>query len=163
MMKKWMVVGLLVYASLHVKAQYGSLDAILTKLEERRGVNQALKDVDINEKKFILVKDFEDHTERNFVVFKGNAATYVEVFDDKKNGETTSNVFSGDMVRSKKNVISLRCDKLEGEKIAIPVTKTFLLTGQDNIIYLIDTNTSERWIDEKSFGKTSKELRRKNK
>ncbi len=152
-MKKLFLMLMLAATSYGLKAQYGTLNAILDRLEERRGINQNLKDVNIDDKKFLLIKNFEDHTERNFVVIKGNKATYVEVFDDKQTGETTSNVFSGDVVRSNKNVISIRCDLLEGKKIPIPVTKTFLLAKQKKIIYLVDVNNKERWIDELSFGK----------
>jgi hypothetical protein len=35
----------------------------------------------------------------------------------------------------------------------MPVTKTLLLTQQDNILYLIDVNTKDRWIDEASYQK----------
>ncbi|MGC4128407.1 MAG: hypothetical protein QM564_02355 [Bergeyella sp.] len=153
-MKKIFFALMLVFvASVGANAQYAVLNSILERLEERKGIKQDLENVSIDDKKFILVKDFEDHTERNFVVIKGDKATYVEVFDDKASGESTSNVFSGDVVRSRKNVISLRCDMLEGKKVPIPVTKTFLLMRLNKIIYLVDTNTGERWIDEKSFGK----------
>ncbi|WP_309762551.1 hypothetical protein [Chryseobacterium sp. SORGH_AS_1175] len=56
----------------------------------------------------------------------------------------------GDIVR-KNNIVSLRADKLENKKIPMPVTKTLLLTKQDNILYLIDVNTRDRWIDEASY------------
>ena len=134
-----------------LKAQYGTLDAILTRLEERKGINQNLQNVNIDDIKFVLIKDFEDHTERNFVIFKGKEVTYVELFDDKATGETTSNIFTGDFVRSRKNVISIRCNLLEGKKIPIPVTKAFLLTKQRKILYLLDMNSKDRWIDESSF------------
>lgn len=137
-----------------VKAQYGSLNDILTRLEERKGVNQHLESVNIDNKKFVFIKDEADHTERDFIVIKGNKATYVEVFDDKATGESSSNVFSGDIIRNRKNIISLRADMLENKKVPIPVTKTLLLTSQDNILYLIDINTKDRWIDESSFSKT---------
>ncbi len=136
-----------------IKAQYGSLNDILTKLEERQGVNQQLESVNIDNKKFVFMKDEADHTERDFIVIKGDKATYVEVFDDKKTGESNSNVFSGDIVRNNRNIISLRADMLENKKVPIPVTKTLLLTRQDNILYLIDINTKDRWIDEASFSK----------
>lgn len=134
-------------------AQYSTLDAILTKLEERKGINKNLSNLNIDDKKFILIKDFNDHTERNFIVIKENKATYVEIFDDKSNSKSTSNVFTGDIVRSNKNIISLRADKLENNKIPVPITKTFLLTKLDDIIYLIDVNSKDRWIDEASFSK----------
>ena len=140
-------------SSLALKAQYGTLNAILDRLEEKRGVNKDLKDVNIDDIKFVLIKDFDDHTERNFVIIKGNKATYVEMFDDKQTGETSSNVFSGDVVRSKHNIISLRADKLEGKQIALAITKTFLMTKQKKVLYLIDVNTKERWIEESAFNK----------
>ena len=146
-------IALLLFTFCGMKAQYGTLNSILDLLEERKGINQNLKEVSIDDKKFVLVKDFEDHTERNFIVIKGNNATYIEVFDDKQTGESTSNVFSGDVVRSNRNIISVRCNLLEGKKIPVPVTKTFLLTKQKNILYLLDANSKERWIDENSFGK----------
>jgi hypothetical protein len=155
-MKKFLIGMLFFGATFGLKAQYGSLNDILTRLEERKGINQHLESVNIDNKKFVFIKDEADHTERDFIVIKGNKATYVEVFDDKKTGETSSNVFSGDIVRNRKNIVSLRADMLENKKVPIPVTKTLLLTRQDNILYLIDVNTKARWIDEESFSKKQK-------
>lgn len=135
------------------KAQYGTMNEILTQLEERKGIIQNLGNVSIDNKKFVFIKDAADHTERDFIVIKGNKVTYVEVFDDKATGESSSNVFSGDIVRSKKNIISLRADMLENQKVPIPVTKTLLLTKQKDILYLIDINSKDRWIDEESYSK----------
>lgn len=153
-MRKFLI-GILFFGTLGVKAQYGSLNAILDRLEARKGINQNLEKVNIDNKKFVFIKDEADHTERDFIVIKGNSATYVEVFDDKATGESSSNVFTGDIIR-KKNIISLRADVLEGKKIPMPVTKTLLLTQQDNILYLIDVNTRDRWIDEASYSKKAK-------
>ncbi|AZB35539.1 MULTISPECIES: hypothetical protein [Chryseobacterium] len=150
-----LLIGILFFGTLGVKAQYGSLNAILDRLEARKGINQNLEKVNIDNKKFVFIKDEADHTERDFIVIKGNSATYVEVFDDKATGESSSNVFTGDIIR-KKNIISLRADVLEGKKIPMPVTKTLLLTQQDNILYLIDVNTRDRWIDEASYSKKAK-------
>lgn len=149
-MKKIFIGMVFLGATLGIKAQYGSINTILTRLEERKGINQHLESVSIDNKKFVFIKDAEDHTERDFIIIKGKLATYVEVFDDKATGETSSNVFTGDVIR-KKNIISLRADMLENKKVPIPVTKTLLLTKQDNILYLIDVNTKDRWIDEASF------------
>lgn len=151
-MKK-IFIGILFFGTLGLKAQYGTIDEILNRLEERKGINQHLENVNIDNKKFVFIKDFEDHTERDFIVIKGKNVTYVEVFDDKATGESSSNVFSGDIVRSKKNIISLRADVLENKKVPIPVTKTLLLTKQKDILYLIDVNTKDRWIDEESYNK----------
>lgn len=153
-MRKFLI-GVLFFGTLGLKAQYGTLNAILTRLEERKGINQNLEQVNIDNKKFVFIKDEADHTERDFIIIKGNNATYVEVFDDKATGESSSNVFTGDIIR-KKNIISLRADMLENKKVPLPVTKTLLLTQQDNILYLIDVNTKDRWIDEQSYSKKAK-------
>ncbi|KQT25954.1 hypothetical protein ASG22_04475 [Chryseobacterium sp. Leaf405] len=155
-MKKFLIGILVLGATFSLKAQYGSLNDILTRLEERKGINQNLESVNIDNKKFVFIKDEADHTERDFIVIKGNKATYVEVFDDKATGQTSSNVFSGDIMRNKNNIVSLRADMLENKKVPIPVTKTLLLTRQDNILYLIDINTKARWIDEESISKKQK-------
>jgi hypothetical protein len=153
-MRKFLI-GTLFLGTLGLKAQYGSLNEILNRLEQRKGINQHLENVNIDNKKFVFIKDEADHTERDFIIIKGNNATYVEVFDDKATGESSSNVFTGDIIR-KKNIISLRADMLENKKIPMPVTKTLLLTQQDNILYLIDVNTRDRWIDEASYSKKAK-------
>lgn len=148
-------IGIFLLGTLALKAQYGTLNEILNRLEQRKGINQHLENVNIDNKKFVFIKDEADHTERDFIIIKGNNATYVEVFDDKATGESSSNVFTGDIIR-KKNIISLRADMLENKKIPMPVTKTLLLTQQDNILYLIDVNTRDRWIDEASYSKKAK-------
>lgn len=150
-MKK-LFIGILFLGALGLKAQYGSMNEILTILEEKKGINQHLENESIDNKKFVFIKDAEDHTERDFIIIKGKNATYVEVFDDKATGETSSNVFTGDIIR-KKNIISLRANMLENKKVPIPVTKTLLLTKQKDILYLIDVNTKDRWIDEASYSK----------
>ncbi|MDH5035757.1 MULTISPECIES: hypothetical protein [Chryseobacterium] len=150
-----LLIGIFLLGTLGLKAQYGTLNEILNRLEQRKGINQHLENVNIDNKKFVFIKDEADHTERDFIIIKGNNATYVEVFDDKATGESSSNVFTGDIIR-KKNIISLRADMLENKKIPMPVTKTLLLTQQDNILYLIDVNTRDRWIDEASYSKKTK-------
>lgn len=150
-----LLIGIFLLGTLGLKAQYGTLNEILNRLEQRKGINQHLENVNIDNKKFVFIKDEADHTERDFIIIKGNNATYVEVFDDKATGESSSNVFTGDIIR-KKNIISLRADMLENKKIPMPVTKTLLLTQQDNILYLIDVNTRDRWIDEASYSQKAK-------
>ncbi|MFP3593577.1 hypothetical protein [Chryseobacterium sp. SIMBA_038] len=150
-MKK-LFIGILFLGALGLKAQYGSMNEILTILEEKKGINQHLENESVDNKKFVLIKDAEDHTERDFIIIKGKNATYVEVFDDKATGESSSNVFTGDIIR-KKNIISLRANMLENKRVPIPVTKTLLLTKQKEILYLIDVNTKDRWIDEASYSK----------
>lgn len=144
---------LLTGLSFTIQAQYASMNAILDELEARKGINQNMKDVNLDNAKFVLIKDFEDHTERSFIVLNGSQATYVEMFDDKQNGKTSSNVFTGDVVRTQDNIISVRADKLEGEKIALPIVKNLMLAKQKKTLYLIDVNTKDRWIEESALNK----------
>lgn len=152
-MKKLFFALIFIFSAAGLQAQYMSVNAVLDRLEENLGINKNVINVNIDDRKFILIKDFEDHTERNYIIIKGNLATYVEVFDDKSTGQASSNVFSGDIIRSKKQIISFRADRLEGKRIAIPLTKTFLLTQQKKTLYLIDINTKERWIEESAINK----------
>ncbi|MBO4233967.1 hypothetical protein FO675_06580 [Riemerella anatipestifer] len=151
-MKKIIALGFIV-ASLGIKAQnFGTLNAILDRLEERRGFNQDLSGVSLDGKKFVSIKDFEDRTEREFIVFTNDKVNYIELLDAKPDNKTTSKVYDGDFIR-KKNIVSIRADKLEGQKIPIAVTKTLMLNREKEILYLIDINTKQRWIDEQSITK----------
>lgn len=153
-MKKVILTVLFLLTANFINAQYIDVNERLNRLEEKRGMTKAdMKDVDINNRKFILVKEFDDHTERMFISVNGDQATYAEVFDDKSTGESSSNVFSGDALRTSTNMLSFRFDHLEGKKVALPVVKNLMLAKQRNVIYLIDVNTKERWIDEAFFGK----------
>lgn len=143
---------LLTITGISLNAQYGAINERLQRLEEKSG-SQNLKDIDISNKKFVLIKDYEDHTERMFITINGNQATFVEVFDDKSNNTTTSNIFTGDVIKTQNNVLSFRFDKLEGKKVALPVAKTLLLNKQKKVIYLVDVNTKERWIDDAVINK----------
>lgn len=153
-MKKILIIGSLLMMSIGLKAQsYTTLDLILDKLEARQKTLTDASSFDLINKKFVCILNFDDHDERLIVEFTGeNTMTLIEVFDDKSNNQTYSNIFTGDFIR-KKNIVSVRADKLEGRKIGMPLTYTFFLMKANNIWYLKDTNTSSRWIENKSLGK----------
>lgn len=130
-----------------INAQFIGIDARLKRLEEKKTISKNLKNLDLNNKKFTLSKDFDDHTERMYITINENQATYVEVFYDKDTQETSSNVFTGDMKKAE-NVLSFRFDKLEGEKVGLPVAKNFIINTEKKKIYLLDVNTKERWIED---------------
>ncbi len=132
-------------------AQLNVVNYSLDQLEQNKRVNSNLENESLDDKKFVLIKDFEDHTERHFIIIKGNNATFIEIFDDKTTGKSHSNVFSGDVLQTRHNMISLRFDTLEREKLSVPVVKSLLLKKQQTHIYLTDMNTQERWIDENSM------------
>ena len=83
-MRKPLAFLFILLASLSAQAQSSRLDELLSILEAKKGLRIAKTDVDISDKKFILIKDFDEYTERNFIILKGNLVTMVEVFDDKK-------------------------------------------------------------------------------
>ena len=132
-------------------AQLNVVNYSLDQLEQNKRVNSNLENESLDNKKFVLIKDFEDHTERHFIIIKGNNATFIEIFDDKTTGKSHSNVFSGDVLRTRHNMISLRFDTLEREKLSVPVVKSMLLKKHQTHLYLTDINTQERWIDENSL------------
>lgn len=131
-----------------VQAQFATMNKILDRTAERRHANKDLSRITLDGKKFLLIRDFPDHTERNFISVNGDQLTFVEVFDDKQTGQSSSNVFSGDVVRTRHNMISLRADKLEGERIGLPLTKTLQLVVRDKTLYLKDIHTGDYWTEE---------------
>ena len=150
MKKIWLATALFGFTA--INAQYAKINNLLEQIENKKGQNVVNENFD--GRKFILIKDYEDHTERDFITLNGSQATYVEVFDDKQTGQVSSNVFTGDMVKTGDTALSFRFDKLEGEKINLPLVKNFILNKQKKIFYLVDINTKDRWIDENSlFGK----------
>lgn len=136
-----------VFFAVSVQAQFATMNKILDRTAERRHANKDLSRITLDGKKFVLIRDFPDHTERNFISVNGDQLTFVEVFDDKQTGQSSSNVFSGDVVRTRHNMISLRADKLEGERIGLPLTKTLQLVVRDKTLYLKDIHTGDYWTE----------------
>lgn len=148
-----LTVAITLLFAVSVQAQFGTMNKILDRTAERRQANKDLSKITLDGKKFVLIKDFADHTERNFISISGNQLTFVEVFDDKQTGESSSNVFSGDVVRTRHNMISLRADKLEGQKIGLPLTKTLQLVVRDKALFLKDIHTGDHWTEDPASNK----------
>lgn len=154
LMKKLFLLCSLIFATAYINAQnYSTLNDIIEKIEKRTKQQQNAVDYDIHNKKFVLVKSFEDHDERHIVEFNNdNSVTLIELFDDKETGQTASNIFTGDFVR-KNNVVSIRADKLEGKKIGLPLTYTLYLMNAKKVWYLKDLTNESRWIENSKLGK----------
>lgn len=135
-------------------AQYSEINARLAEIEARKGSGQPVTAEELSGKRFLMIKDFEDHTERQFITMQNAAATFVEVFDDKAAAKTSSNVFTGDVQYTPEGMLSFRFDKLEGRKINLPVAKSLRVYRQRRTLYLLDVNTRERWIDEAAVIRT---------
>ncbi len=129
-----------------IQAQFAKANYRLAQLKKQNPGFKSLKNVDLEAQKFVLIKDFEDHTERQIISVVGSDATYVEVFDDKEKKTSSSNVFSGDVVQSDSGVLSFRFDELEGTKLPLPIAKNFVAMEKDNTLILVDVNTRDRWM-----------------
>ena len=129
------------------KAQsYTSINDLLDRVEREEKINNNTELYSIAGKKFVLIKDTPDKTQRYIVELKEDTSTLIEIEDDKNTGESVSKIYSGDVLR-KRDIVSMRADKLEGKKIGMPVVYTFVLNFRKNIWYLTDANTGERWIE----------------
>lgn len=136
---------------------YIQLNKLLHKLEQESKINHNTElYYDLEGKKFLYLKDFPEKTQRWILEIKEGKSILVELEDDKKANETTSKIYTGDVVR-KKHIVSVRVDKLESEKINIPITYLYHITYQRGIWYLIDANTGDRWIDVESMKKNKLE------
>ncbi|MDO4225616.1 MAG: hypothetical protein Q4C75_06970 [Bergeyella zoohelcum] len=78
-MKKLILAIAFLYISINANAQYALIDARLSLLEERKEMHKELKNVSVDGKRFILIKDFEDRTERLYLSINANNATFAEV------------------------------------------------------------------------------------
>ncbi len=136
-----------VWAVTTLSAQYQQIDYKLAELEEKKGIQENLKKLNLEDKTFVLIKEFDDHTERQFIKIQGEKSTFIEVFDDKTTGESSSNVFSGDFIKTEGGYLSFRFNELESQPLPLPLVKSLLATRHKKILYLKDINTGERWIE----------------
>ncbi|MDO4762806.1 MAG: hypothetical protein Q4A00_00265 [Flavobacteriaceae bacterium] len=136
---------------------YLELNKVLHRLEQENKINHETElHYDLEGKKFLFLKDFPEKTERKILETKEGKSMLIELEDHKNSQQTTSKIYTGDLIR-KKHVVSIRLDLLEGNKLNIPIAYLYHLTYQKGIWYLIDANTGERWIDIEGLQK-SKEL-----
>ncbi len=126
---------------------FGAINEILEKIEKKHKKMTDASDYSINNKKFVLIEEFSDHSERHILEFgTDNKVTLIELIDDKATGQTYSNIFSGDFIR-KRNAISVRANYLEGKQIASPIIYSLYLMNANSMWYLKDINNSKRWIE----------------
>ncbi|MFC4688609.1 MAG: hypothetical protein BGO86_12290 [Chryseobacterium sp. 36-9] len=146
-MKKLFLLFSLISSVYFYSQNFSAVNDILEKIENKHKKMKDASGYTISNKKFVLVEDFEDHSERHILQFNAdNSLTLIELIDDKATGQSYSNIFSGDFIR-KKNAISVRANYLEGKQIAIPIIYSLYLMNANDIWYLKDINTSKRWIE----------------
>lgn len=146
-MKKLFLLFSLISSVYFYSQNFSAVNDILEKIENKHKKMKDASGYTISNKKFVLVEDFEDHSERHILQFNAdNSLTLIELIDDKATGQSYSNIFSGDFIR-KKNAISVRANYQEGKQIAIPIIYSLYLMNANDIWYLKDINTSKRWIE----------------
>ncbi|SEF66258.1 hypothetical protein SAMN05421847_0571 [Halpernia humi] len=147
-MKKILAFAFLIFSVGAVNAQnFGLINKILDKLENNNKSQKDYDDYKLEGKKFFVLVDAPDHSERHIIEFlPDNKVQVIELIDDKKTGDSFSNIFNGDIMR-KHNSISVRADILEGVKIPVPKVYNLLLNFYRGYWYLIDVNTGEKWLE----------------
>lgn len=80
-------------------------------------------------------------------MLSGETATLAQVTETKGSAELVSQVYQGDFIKTRKNVLSLRFSVLDGKTMPLPLTKTLMVSQQDDMLYLFDPISKERWLD----------------
>lgn len=157
-MKKILLLLSLFSFSIIFSQNHEAINDILDILEAKSKKPTNSSKYEVKGKKFVLMQDFDDHEERHILELSkdSDALTLIELIDDKDSKISSSNVFTGDYIR-KKNIVSVRADHLENQKLPIPLTYTFYITYNGNIWYLKDINTGQRWLETKEIIKTKKD------
>lgn len=155
-MKKIVFLTALLSSVFFYSQNYSAINDILEKIERKHKKARDVSDYNISHKKFVLMEDYEDHSERHILEFGAdNKIILIEVIDDKATGQSYSNIFSGDYIR-KKNAISIRANYLEGKQIATPIIHSLYLMNANQVWYLKDINNSKRWIENNNLIKKKK-------
>lgn len=148
--------------SLGAKAQYGTLLKTLERLEKRRGLVQSPIDIQWDGRKFIHIQiSPEGIVEKKILSFDKDKVTLMEVYDDEKNGKITTNLFHGDFVFTRKNILNVRMTYMEKKQMNIPQSLTFLLNQQDDVYYLIESVSKQKWIDQEAITRKNKSKNKK--
>ncbi len=147
-MKSLTIVLILSIGSNFLSAQrYGAINARLDKILEERTVEKGVINVNLEGKKFIIVKSDNTSVIKKIIQFEdNNKITIIEVSTDVKTDTDTSKIYTGDVVKND-NYISIRADKLEGKAISLPYTYNFLLQKKRNSLYMVNINNNEKWLD----------------
>lgn len=155
-MKKFLFIFSICISAVSFSQDSSALNKILDKLEAKQKNMKDVSGYDIAAKKFVLIENFEDHSERHILEFNtDNNLQLIELIDDKATGETYSNIFTGDYIR-KKNAISVEVNYLENKQITTPIIYNLYLANAGNIWYLKDINTGKRWIENNNLIKKKK-------
>lgn len=120
---------------------------LVENLHADLGSEKTYSDFQLEGKMFIALRDSADHSERLIIDFQpDNQIAYAEAIIDKKTGDIFTNTLTGDVMR-RGNALSVRADRLNGQRISRPKVFNFLLVSDQNIYFLMDINSREKWIE----------------
>lgn len=145
-MKNLITLLLIALSMQNLSAQrYAEINERLNKLGKERVWDSGIIDANLQGKKFSIIKN-----EGSIVIQKilqiedENKFTLIEMKEDKKTDQKSSNIFFGDFLKNENN-ISVKADKLEGAKMAHPIVYNFILQRQSGVLYLHNINNNEKW------------------
>lgn len=126
---------------------YEDINARLDRLLREREVEKRVLNVNLEGKTFVLIQNKGTLVYKYVVSFLADKnINIIELINDTSAQSKTTKLYSGDFVRNN-NYISVRADVLEGQKIGIPLTYNFMIQERDGILFLININNNEKWID----------------
>ena len=147
-MKKIFAIAILFFCVIDAEAQ--RLDKIVERIEKKKKnkkFDNSLLTLDINNKKFALIKNVNKVVYKNILDFSNdNKVTLIELTDDKLTDAKTSKIYTGDALK-KEFYVSVRADKLEGKNIDLPYTFNFVLQKRDGNLCLVNISNNEIWLD----------------
>ena len=153
-MKNIFTLVLIVLSITNFSAQkYGKINDRINKLEANRVWDSGIIDVQLQGKKFSIVKNGETLAIQKILQIEdNNKITIIELIDDKKTNQQSSHIYSGNFIKNENN-ISIKADQLEGQKISNALVYNFILQRQSGVLYLHNINNNEKWKESEIVNK----------
>ena len=126
---------------------YNDINNRIQELLEKRELDRKVINVNIEGKTFALVQNTENSVHKTIIHFlPENKLDIIDFIDNNANKSNPSQFYNGDFIKSD-NFISVRADILEGKKIGLPLTYNFVLQERDGVLYILNLNTNEKWME----------------
>lgn len=126
---------------------YNDINNRIEELLEKRELDRKVINVNIEGKTFALLQNSETSVHKTIIHFlPQNKIDIIDFLDNSANKSNPSQYYNGDFIKND-NFISVRADILEGKKIGLPLTYNFVLQERDGVLYLLNLNTNEKWME----------------
>lgn len=134
-------------AQKNIYRNYNDINARLDELLIKREIDKRLLNINLEGKTFVLIQNKGTVVHKDIINFiKEKKINIIEYINDTSTEKKTTKLYSGDYIK-KNNYISIRADVYENQKIGIPLTYNFLIQEREGILFLININNNEKWID----------------